>query len=83
VHQRAGDGDALALAAGELVRETAREAAHIDPLQGLERPLARARFAGQEQRQFHVFQSGQRGKKLEELEHEADFPPPQTRESGV
>ena len=75
IDQGAGDGDALALAAGELVGLVHHARFHAD---GRQRALARstrssAGDAGVNQRQFDVVQRGGAGQQVESLEDEADF----------
>ena len=70
----AGDGDALALAAGELIRLVPAAFGQSHFPQGRGDPLA-AGFRlhpGQHQRQFHVFEGRQARHQVKGLKHEAD-----------
>ena len=73
--QGAGDGDALALAAGELVGQVVEAVVEADELE----QAAGARFdflareAFEVEREGHVLDAGERGEEVEELEDEADF----------
>ena len=75
VDQGAGDGDALALAAGELVGLVVHAVAQADPLQRRARPLPPlgAREAGVDQRQLDVVQGVGARQQVEGLEDEADL----------
>ena len=83
VHQRAGDGHALHLAAGELVRKTVAEAVEFDPAQTFAGGGAGMADASEEQRQFDIFEDGEGVQELEGLEDEADFFAAQDCEAGV
>ena len=72
--QGAGDGHALLLSAGQLVRLVMGALSHADPL---ERPAGaavhlRAARPAVGQRQAHVLKRGEAGQQVEGLEHEAD-----------
>ena len=74
-HQRAGDGHALPLAAGELVRlvvHAVREPHRLERLHRLRPPL-RAREAAVDERQLDVGERGGARQQLEGLEDEADL----------
>ena len=77
VGERAGDGDALLLAAGKLVRLVVGAVGQADRVQRLQGPLALARsgqaLAGVEHRQFDILQRGGAGQQVEALEDEADL----------
>jgi hypothetical protein len=78
----AGDGDALHLAAGKLVREMCAAIAESDLLQHLSHArfdLA-ARHVRQRQRKGDVLEDVQRGDEIEELEDVADGPAPYHRQ---
>ena len=72
--QRAGDADALLLAAGELRRVGGRAVAEADQVEQLERAAAPlgAPDAGDLQRQLDVLGRGARGQQVEVLEDHAD-----------
>ena len=75
-HERAGDRDALLLAAGELVRRVVQAIGEADGSQRLERalgPLA-GRDAAVDERQLHVLERGGARQEVEPLEHEPDQP---------
>ena len=85
VHQRAGDGHPLPLAARELVGPVLHPVAQPHPaerLRGLPAPLLRAQ-AGVDQRQLHVVQRGGAGQQVERLEDEADLLVPDPGERVV
>ena len=75
VHEGAGDGDALALTAGELVRLVVHAALEIDLLHGelghLEALVGGN--AGVDQRQLDIVQRRGAGQQVERLEDEADL----------
>ncbi len=85
VDQRAGDGHALALAAGELVGLVVHALAEPDPLQGAARPFPAlaARHAGVDQRQLDVLQRVGARQQVEGLEDEADLLVADGRELAV
>src|SRR2546422_479162 len=60
--ERACNGDALHLAAGELVRKAIAEAFEFDPGQPISGGFAWVVLSGEEQRQFDVFRNRQRVK---------------------
>jgi len=72
--QGAGDGDALLLAAGELVGSVVLALGQADLGQGLAGPAppVGARHASIEQRQLDVFEGRGAGQEIEALEHEAE-----------
>ena len=75
VGQGTGDGYSLLLAAGEQVRRLFRLVRHVEALQlrhCLVTSLLPPVNAGKVHRHHDVFQDGQRGHELEELEHDAD-----------
>src|SRR6516165_4624582 len=74
VDQRAGDGDALLLTAGELVRQFAEMRAHPDTIEdrGSWRCRPRRRHPGRDQRNGRVLGGGQRRQKIVLLEDETD-----------
>ena len=75
IDQRAGNGDALALAAGELVRLVVHPGFEVDVAQGFSGAFQsfRGRSAVVDERQFDVMQGGGAGQQVEGLEDEADF----------
>jgi hypothetical protein len=75
VHERAGDGHALALAARELVGAVAEPRAELHPFQRLGgAPAALGRgHAGVDQRQLDVLQRLRARQQVERLEDEADL----------
>ena len=75
IHQRAGNGDALALTARELVRLVVHAAFEIHLRRAAFAPLDAlvGRHAGVDQRQFHIVQRGGARQQVERLENEADF----------
>ena len=71
VRQCAGNGNALLLPTGEQVRRLLRLVRNVETLQqfhGLVASVLRPVNAGEVHGHHHVFQDGQRGKQLEELE---------------
>ena len=75
VGERAGDGDALLLAAGERGGQLVRLVGHLDLLEQVQRalgPLGGREHVAEVHRQHDVLDDGQRGQQLEELEHDAD-----------
>ena len=78
-HHRAGDGDPLPLAAGQLIGEPAGPASHAECFQRGQpgRARLRNRDAVQFQRQGGVLGRGQPGQQVEILEHVPDHPAPQ------
>ena len=75
VDQRAGDGNALALAAGELVGFVMNAVSQADLGERLERDLAALvrRHAGVNERQFDVVQRVGARQQVERLKHEPDL----------
>jgi hypothetical protein len=75
VDQGAGDGDALALSAGELVGLVVHAGFEVDVAQGLFGALDALGGGGAvvDERQLDVVQSGGAGQQVEGLEDEADF----------
>ncbi len=77
VHQRAGDGDALLLAAGKLAGMMVEPVAEADAFQRLDRALAAFAQGNKrmrvEHRQLDVFQRRRAGQQIETLENEAEF----------
>ena len=75
IDQRAGDGDALALAAGKLVGLVRHAVFQAHGFQGVLGALDAfvGRHAGVDQRQLDVVQGGGAGQQVEGLEDEADF----------
>src|SRR5262245_306592 len=67
VHERAGDGDALLLAAGELRRPVRQAVAQPDGLDQLVQPRLVGLAAGQGERQRDVLQRGQHRNEVEGL----------------
>ena len=83
--ERAGDGHALALAAGEFVGQVIEAGAQLHEFEQLAGALVDL-FAGpsaQVQRQRDVFQAGQRRQQVEELENETDLVAAHAREVVV
>src|SRR5216683_5034157 len=81
--ERARNGDALHLAAGELVRKAIAETFEFDPGQPLPGGFARVTLSGEEQRQFDVFENSQSVQQLKRLKNEADALAPQLSEAAV
>ena len=81
--QRAGDGHALHLAAGELVGQARGLLFESHPAEPVARRFGGSWCARQQERQFHVFERGERGKQLEELEDETYACAAQGGEFGV
>ena len=79
LHQRPGDSDPLHLPAGELVGQAPVLSSRPTQRRRSRAVLARILRAGQQQRQFHVFERRERGQQLEELKNEANFVPAQSR----
>ncbi len=75
VHQRPGDGHALALSAGELARLVVHALFQVDVTQRLLSALEPrfARRAAVNQRQFHIVQRGSARQQIEGLKHEPDL----------
>ncbi len=71
--QRAGDGHALHLAAGELMRQAVAQGVEFDPGEALARDCAGVGVAGKKQREFDIFEGRQGVKQLERLEDEANL----------
>src|SRR5688572_16551424 len=80
-HQRAGDGDALLLAARQLGRRVVGPRHEADPVERLERRLAPRglAFAAIDQRQLDVLHRAGPREQVETLEHEAEILAPQQR----
>src|ERR1017187_2170328 len=85
VDERAGDRDALALAAGKLVRLVVHAGFQIDLAHGYFGALQAlgAGHAGVDQGKFHVVQRGGAGQQVEGLEDEADLPVADARQLVV
>src|SRR2546422_4038928 len=81
--ERACNGDALHLAAGELVRKAIAEAFEFDQGQPISGGFAWVVLSGEEQRQFDVFENRQRVKQLKRLKNETDALAPQLSEATV
>src|SRR6266542_815260 len=83
--QRAGDGDALALAAGKLIRLVLQAMAKLHQVQQLAGALVYflAAPAFEMKRQRHVLQAGEAGQQVEELKNKTDLVAPQAREVVV
>ena len=81
--ERARNGDALHLAAGELVWKAIADAFEFDPFKAFAGGFANSRFSSEEQRQFDVFENRQGVKQLKRLKNEADALAPQMSESVV
>ena len=75
VHQGAGDGDPLPLAAGELVGHVVGPWGEADVLEGLEGQGVAfvRRLAGVDQGKFDILQGGGARQQVEGLEDEADL----------
>src|SRR6185295_16110320 len=85
VHERAGDRDALPLAARELVRTMVHPVGEADVVERLDGPLAalRGRNAAVHERQLDVPKRGRAREQIERLEDEADLAIPHARELRV
>ena len=81
--ERACNGNALHLAARELVRQPIAEAVEFDPSEAFPDGFAGIRFSSEEQRQFNIFKCRQRVKKLKRLKNKADFLAPQLGQTAV
>ena len=81
--ERAGDRDALLLAAGELGRPVRPPVAEADPVDQLLDPRPLRLAARELERQEDVLLGRQHRQQVEELEHEADVAAPELRELGV
>src|SRR2546427_10694821 len=81
--ERACNGDALHLAAGELVRKPIAGALGFDPGQPTWGGFAWVVLSGEEQRQFDVFENRQRVKQLKRLKNETDALAPQLSQATV
>ena len=78
VDQRAGDREALLLAAGELMRKRVGDVAQPEPVDQGATPRGRVRRgAAHPPREQHVGLAGELGQQVEELEDEPDPLPPQ------
>jgi hypothetical protein len=82
---RPGDGDALPLTAGQLMRFVVHPVAEADTFECGRRPLAAlgGPQPGVEEPVGHVVQRRHPGREVELLEHEADAPRPQGGQLGV
>lgn len=85
VHQRAGDGGALHLAAAELVGKGAGAFREADQVEQLRRPHAgfADAVAAEEQGQFDIFDRGHGGEEIEKLEDDAEAFAAVSGEGGV
>ena len=81
--ERAGDGDALLLAAGELGRPVRQAVAEADGVDHLGEPGLVGLAAGELERQRDVLGRREHREQVEELEDEADVVAPQARERRV
>ena len=81
--ERAGDRDALLLAAGELGRAVAEPLGEADLVGELAHPLAVRLAAGEREREHDVLGRREHRQQVEELEDEADVLTPQEREVVV
>src|SRR5260370_41774829 len=81
--ERGRNGDALHLAAGELVRKAIAEAFEFDPGQPPPGGFAWVVLSGEEQRQFDIFENSQSVQQLKRLKNEADALAPQLSEGTV
>ena len=79
VAEGARDGDALLLAAGELVGKWCARSPSPTRASSSRRARRRAVVAAQLERDLHVLERGERGDELEALEDEADFRPAELR----
>ena len=84
VHERAGDGHALLLAAGELRRAVVDAIGQADRLERRSREAVVPVAVGVEQRQLDVLERARPRQEVEGLEHEADplVPEPGLRPHG-
>jgi hypothetical protein len=86
VHERPGDGDTLALAAGEQGRQRLGLVGHAQLLQQRHGPAAGGgpapRSPAEETLQLDVVQDGEVLDQVEGLEHEPDLPSPQPGPPG-
>ena len=57
MHHGAGDGDALHLSAGKLMRHSGAKVAQLDKFELMLRPIARIGLARQQQGKFDIFQN--------------------------
>src|SRR5690606_6266670 len=85
VYKGAGDGDALALAAGEFVGQVLHAIAKADACDGFLRPLGALAGGntGVVHGEFNVLEHGHLRKKVERLEDEPDLAVAKAREFGV
>ncbi len=81
--QRAGDGDPLALTAGELVGAVTEPVAETDRGEDLLGPRTVDAPPGELQRQHRVLRDGERVQQVVLLEHEPDPTPPEPRQLGL
>src|SRR5882757_1216386 len=81
--ERARNGDALHLAAGELVWKAIAEAIEFNPFKAFAGGFASSPFSCEEQRQFHVFENRQRVQQLKRLKNETDALAPQLSETAI
>ncbi len=79
IRERAGDGDALLLAARQLRRKVVHAIAEPDASEQLDRACRRAALAAKLERYLHVLQRGERGNELKALEDEPNFLTAQSR----
>jgi hypothetical protein len=78
-----GNGDALHLTAGELVWHPVREFVNLHLLEGCYGGFTDARLSCEQQGELDILCYGERGKKLERLENEADVLATDTRQAGI
>ena len=83
MHQSASDGNALHLAAGELVRITIAEAIELDPAQTFAGGGAGMGNASEQKRQLDIFVDSEGVEELEGLKNETNFITAQDCEGSV
>jgi hypothetical protein len=83
VHKCAGNGDALHLATGELVRVTVAESPEFYPAQTFLRCGAGPGYSSEQQWQLHIFVDRECMQKLKGLKDKADFVAAKFRQAGV
>ena len=83
VGERAGDGDALLLAAGQFARSVLEPVGQPDGVDHVAQPLLVGLLAGEVHRQGDVLDRGQHRQQVERLEDEPDALAAQSGELGV
>ena len=83
VDESAGNGDALHLPAGELMRHAVAVVVELDPVQRFECAPTGIGSACEEEGKLYVFSNAEGGQELEVLKDEADFVAAESSEPGI